>query len=48
MIASLGTTARERLLVLVTVLTEEPWFQDAIVENWRPDDGHRRALIPND
>ena len=27
---------------------EDPWFQDAIVENWRPDDGHRKALIPND
>lgn len=29
-------------------LTEEPWFQEAIVENWRPADGQRRALIPND
>ncbi|MGJ5831965.1 DUF3732 domain-containing protein [Streptomyces ossamyceticus] len=29
-------------------LTEEPWFQDAIVENWRPLDGQRKALIPND
>jgi hypothetical protein len=27
-------------------LTEHPWFQDAIVENWRPVDGRRRALIP--
>ncbi|HXA63298.1 MAG TPA: DUF3732 domain-containing protein [Streptosporangiaceae bacterium] len=29
-------------------LTEEPWFQEAIVENWRPADGRRKALIPND
>lgn len=29
-------------------LTEEPWFQEAIVENWRPVDGQRKALIPND
>ncbi|WP_265582661.1 DUF3732 domain-containing protein [Streptomyces ferrugineus] len=30
-------------------LTEESWFQEeAIVENWRPADGQRRALIPND
>lgn len=29
-------------------LTEESWFQDAIVENWRPDDGQRKALVPND
>ena len=28
--------------------TEEPWFQEAIVENWRPADGQRKALIPND
>ncbi|MET9977631.1 DUF3732 domain-containing protein [Streptomyces microflavus] len=27
-------------------LTEHPWFQEAIVENWRPVDGRRRALIP--
>ncbi|CCK24638.1 hypothetical protein BN159_0259 [Streptomyces davaonensis JCM 4913] len=29
-------------------LTEGSWFQDAIVENWRPHDGRRQALIPND
>ncbi|MEV0701083.1 DUF3732 domain-containing protein [Saccharopolyspora sp. NPDC050389] len=29
-------------------LTEQPWFQEAIVENWRPVDGRRRALIPTD
>ncbi|WP_194905991.1 DUF3732 domain-containing protein [Catenulispora rubra] len=29
-------------------LTEEAWFQEAIVENWRPVDGQRKALIPND
>ncbi|GAA2529805.1 MULTISPECIES: DUF3732 domain-containing protein [Streptomyces] len=26
----------------------EEWFQEAIVENWRPHDGRRRALIPVD
>ncbi|MEV5927643.1 hypothetical protein ACPCSG_13560 [Streptomyces cellulosae] len=26
----------------------ERWFQDAVVENWRPQDGRRRALIPVD
>lgn len=26
----------------------EQWFQDAVVENWRPQDGQRRALIPVD
>ncbi|MET8081984.1 DUF3732 domain-containing protein [Streptomyces sp. NPDC005303] len=26
----------------------EKWFQDAIVENWRPQDGRRRAPIPVD
>ncbi|QTI87222.1 DUF3732 domain-containing protein [Streptomyces sp. AgN23] len=29
-------------------LTEQPWFQEAIVEDWRPVDGHRKALIPTD
>ncbi|MER5358381.1 DUF3732 domain-containing protein [Streptomyces sp. NPDC002785] len=29
-------------------LIDEPWFQDAIVENWRPIDGRRQALIPID
>ncbi|MEU1790282.1 DUF3732 domain-containing protein [Streptomyces sparsogenes] len=29
-------------------LTEQPWFQEAIVENWRPDGGQRKALIPTD
>ncbi|MER0478591.1 DUF3732 domain-containing protein [Streptomyces sp. Edi2] len=26
----------------------DKWFQDAVVENWRPQDGQRRALIPAD
>ncbi|MFJ7593357.1 DUF3732 domain-containing protein [Streptomyces sp. NPDC097617] len=26
----------------------EPWFQEALVENWRPRDGRRNALIPVD
>ncbi|MFB4193393.1 DUF3732 domain-containing protein [Streptomyces carpaticus] len=27
----------------------EPWFQDAVIANWRPDDGgNRNALIPFD
>ncbi|MFD7757273.1 DUF3732 domain-containing protein [Streptomyces sp. NPDC059757] len=29
-------------------LTDEEWFQDALVENWRPVDGKRQALIPTD
>ncbi|MFF1962453.1 DUF3732 domain-containing protein [Streptomyces sp. NPDC058232] len=29
-------------------LTDEEWFQDALVENWRPVDGNRQALIPTD
>lgn len=29
-------------------LTDHPWFQDSIVENWRPLDGRRQALIPTD
>jgi hypothetical protein len=29
-------------------LTDQPWFQDSIVENWRPIDGRRQALIPTD
>ncbi|UGQ13538.1 DUF3732 domain-containing protein [Yinghuangia sp. ASG 101] len=27
-------------------LTEHPWFQESVVENWRPVDGRRNALIP--
>ncbi|MFH9090776.1 DUF3732 domain-containing protein [Streptomyces sp. NPDC017673] len=27
----------------------EPWFQNAVIANWRPDDeGNRNALIPSD
>ncbi|MER6169605.1 DUF3732 domain-containing protein, partial [Streptomyces violaceorubidus] len=27
----------------------EPWFQNAVIANWRPDDeGNRNALIPFD
>ncbi|MFC4035766.1 DUF3732 domain-containing protein [Streptomyces polygonati] len=26
----------------------EQWFQEALVENWRPRDGRRNALIPED
>ncbi len=29
-------------------LTDEEWFQEAIVENWRPTEGQRKALIPTD
>ncbi|MEW2574580.1 DUF3732 domain-containing protein [Streptomyces sp. NPDC047070] len=29
-------------------LTDHPWFQESIVENWRPIDGRRKALIPPD
>ncbi|MEK2491076.1 DUF3732 domain-containing protein [Kitasatospora purpeofusca] len=29
-------------------LTDQRWFQDALVENWRPLDGRRKALIPTD
>jgi hypothetical protein len=29
-------------------LTDEKWFQDALVDNWRPDANGRRALIPPD
>ncbi|MFF2165485.1 DUF3732 domain-containing protein [Streptomyces sp. NPDC058175] len=29
-------------------LTDHPWFQESIVENWRPVNGRRQALIPTD
>ncbi len=29
-------------------LTDEAWFQDALIENWCPVDGSRHALISTD